>query len=75
MIDLKKLKHEWKTFALAVTTFAVGTWDAVAPSGYDLSVFVPEKYRPMVVPAIGVSFILLRRYKPEPETHDVVDTK
>lgn len=63
MIDGKKLKHEWKTFALAVTTAGVGIWDAVAPSGYDLSVFVPEHYRPYVVPAVGISFIILRKYK------------
>lgn len=75
MIDLQKLKHEWKTFALAVVTTAGGIYETIAPSGYDLSVYVPEKYRPMVVPAIGVSFLLLRRYKPEPEKVDVVDTK
>lgn len=63
MIDYQKLKHEWKTFALAVATVLGGTYEAVAPSGYDLSIFVPEKYRPYVVPAIGISFLMLRQYR------------
>lgn len=63
MIDIQKLRHEWKTFALAVVTTLGGVYEAVAPSGYDLSVFVPEGYRPYVVPAVGISFLLLRKYK------------
>jgi hypothetical protein len=63
VIAWDKLKHEWKTFAFGVLTTAVGAWDCLAPSGYDLSVFIPEKYRPYAVPAIGVTFLLLRQYR------------
>lgn len=63
MIDVSKLRREWKTFALAVTTTAVGCWDAAAGAGYDLSPIIPDKYRPYAVPAIGLSFLALRKWK------------
>lgn len=62
MTWVDKLKKEWKTFALAVATTAVGLWDIVAGYGYDYTTVIPEKYRPFAIPAIGISFLLLRRY-------------
>lgn len=67
MISWDKLRHEWKTFAFGVLTFVVGVWDVAAPSGYDLSVFIPEKYRPYAVPAIAIIFLCLRQYKHQVE--------
>lgn len=69
MIDLQKLRHEWKTFALSCVVTVGGIWDTAAASGYDLTPIVPEKYRPVAVPAIGISFLLLRKYS------NVVNTK
>jgi len=72
---LTKLKREWKTFSLAVLTTAVGAWDVASTSGYDLSPIVPEQYRPYAVPAIGISFLLLRRYTDRKTVTEVVETK
>lgn len=58
-----KLKREWKTFALAVTTTIVGVWEVARDSGYDLSPIVPEKYRPYAIPGVGIAFLLLRKWK------------
>jgi hypothetical protein len=66
MIDFQKLKHEWKTAALAGVTTLVGLHDLIATSGYDLTPFVPEQWRPYVIPLIGVSFLLLRRWTDVP---------
>lgn len=63
MVDIQKLRREWKTFALAVVTFSVGCWDAASTAGYDLSPIIPDKYRPYAVPAIGLSFLALRKWK------------
>lgn len=62
MIDLHKLRQEWKTFALACVVTVGGVWDTVAASGYDLTPIIPETYRPYAVPTIGISFLLLRKY-------------
>lgn len=62
MIDFHKLRQEWKTFALACLTSIIGIWDTVASSGYDITPIVPDKYRPVAVPCIGISFLLLRKY-------------
>lgn len=62
MIDLHKLRTEWKTFALAILTSVIGLWDTIANSGYDISPIIPDKYRPVAVPCIGISFLLLRKY-------------
>lgn len=72
MIDFQKLKHEWKTFALACVTTVIGIWDTAVSANYDLSPIIPEHYRPLAVPAIGISFLMLRKYK---EKSDVADTK
>lgn len=69
---LDKLKREWKTFSLAVAASAVGIWDMAVASGYDLSPIIPEDYRPYAVPAIGISFLLLRKWSsPKPKDEDV----
>lgn len=69
MVDFQKLKHEWKTFSLAVITSVIGIWDTAASSGYDLSPIIPEKYRPYAVPAIGISFLMLRRWTNKKDEH------
>lgn len=63
MIDLKKLKHEWKTFTFGILTFVVGLWDAASASGYDLSPIIPEEYRTYAVPVVGITFLALRQYR------------
>jgi hypothetical protein len=60
---LEKLKREWKTFALAVVTIAVGTWEAAVTLGYDLTPLIPETWRPYAPPLIGVTFLALRKWK------------
>lgn len=67
MIAWDKLRHEWKTFAWGILTFVVGVWDVAAPSGYDLSIFIPETYRPYAVPVIAIGFLGLRQYKHQVE--------
>jgi hypothetical protein len=68
---LTKLRHEWKTAAFGVVTTLVGIHDLASAGGYDLSPIIPDQYRPYAVPAIGISFLALRRWKnkndPEPE--------
>lgn len=61
----EKLKKEWKTFALAVATTAIGLWDVVAGYGYDYSQIINEKYRAFVIPAVGIGMLLLRKYTTE----------
>lgn len=59
----EKLKHEWKTAALAVATTLVGMWDAGA-SAFDWTPLVSDKYKPFVPLALGVMFLTLRRWVP-----------
>ena len=61
---LEKLKHEWKTAALAFATTLVGVWDAGA-SQYDWTPVVPDKYKPYVPLILGTLFIVLRRWTPK----------
>lgn len=61
MTTWDKLRHEWKTAALAVATFLVGVWDAGA-SAFDWTPIVPEKYRPFVPLVLGTGFLVLRRW-------------
>lgn len=63
MIDLQKLRHEWKTFFLSISTFAVGVWEAARADGYDLTPLIPEKYKPFAIPGVGLAFLLLRQWK------------
>lgn len=65
-----KLKHEWKTAALAFVTFLVGIWDAGA-SAFDFTPVVPDHYRPFVPLTLGVGFLVLRRWVPK--DHDDVE--
>lgn len=57
-----KLKHEWKTAALAATSTLVGIWDAGA-SAMDWTPLVPADYRQFVPLALGMLFLILRRWK------------
>lgn len=59
----EKLKREWKTFALAIVTIALGTWEAAVAVGYDLTPLMPEAWRPFAPPLIGVLFLALRQWK------------
>lgn len=58
----EKLKAEWKTFALATATTVVGFWDLVASFGYDYTTLIKEDYQKYVIPALGISFLALRRW-------------
>lgn len=62
MIDLEKLKHEWKTFTLNVFTLLIGLHEAAIESGADWSPFIPEKYRPYALPVAAVLSLSLRKY-------------
>lgn len=64
MIDLQKLKREWKTAALATAGALVETYDALVVTGQvDLPALFSDKYRPMVGPGILISMLLLRKWK------------
>lgn len=71
-----KLKTEWKTFALAVATFAVGTYDAVVEIaqtyGYDYTQLIKTEWRIYVVPGIAVAFLALRKWTSSVLTPDEV---
>lgn len=81
MIDFAKLKREWKTFALSVTTTVIGTYDTVVAIaqqyGYDYTQIIKAEYRLYVVPAIGLGFLALRKWRdansPVPEIAPVPD--
>ena len=60
-MDWQKLRHEWKTAALAVATTALGIWDAGA-SAFDWSVIVPEQYQRYEPLVLGMLFLILRRW-------------
>lgn len=57
-----KLKAEWKTFALAISTTVIGIWDIVASYGYDYTTLIKDDYRKYVIPALGISFLALRKW-------------
>lgn len=63
MIDFKKLRREWKTFALGVVASVVGLYDAFTASNLDYTPIIPEHYRPYAPLVIGVLFLLLRQYR------------
>ena len=64
MIDLEKLKREWKTFAVAVVGTIVEVYDALITSGQvELPPLFPEHYRPWVGPLTLVLMLLLRKWK------------
>lgn len=72
-----KLKTEWKTFALAVSTMLVGGWDVVADTartyGYDYTTLIKEDYRKYVIPAIAVAFLALRKWTTNAAPNPPVD--
>lgn len=63
MIDFQKLKHEWKTFALQVGGLLLGFHEAAINAGADWTPFVPEDYRPYVLPVVMTLSLALRQYK------------
>lgn len=71
-----KLKAEWKTFALAISTTVIGVWDIVQSYGYDYTTIIKEDYRKYVIPALGLAFLALRKWtdtaKTIPEDHSEV---
>lgn len=64
---LLKLKAEWKTFVLAITTTVVSAWQFAVDQGADipsLLSWVDDKYKSAVYFGVGLLFLLLRNYKP-----------
>lgn len=64
---VEKLKREWKTFVLSLSVTVAGAWELAAQWGADLpSLFnwVPEQYKSAVLFAVGLGFLLLRKYTP-----------
>lgn len=62
MVDFQKLKHEWKTFALQLGSLGIGLHEAAIDAGADWTPFVPETYRPYVLPTVMTLSLALRRY-------------
>lgn len=62
-VDWAKLRHEWKTFALTVTTILVEAYDQFVAANLDYTPIIPEKWRPYVPFILGVLFLILRQYK------------
>lgn len=61
-LDWDKLKHEWKTAAVAVVGLVIEAYDAVAPF-VDLPSLFPPDWRKWVSPAILVLMLLLRKWR------------
>lgn len=55
----EKLKG-WKTVLFGVAVAALGTWDALSASGFDITPFIPEAYRPIAISVIGLAVVTLR---------------
>lgn len=62
-IDLDKLKHEWKTFALNLAGVALGLHEAACQAGVDWTPFIPEKYRPYAIPVFATLSLALRQWR------------
>jgi len=65
MIDFQKLKHECKTFVLAVVTTVAGAWQFAVANGASLPnllSWVPGQYQSAALFAVGIGFLLLRKY-------------
>lgn len=60
---LLKLQHEWKTFVLQLGSLAFGLHEAAIEAGADWTPFIPEKYRPYVLPIVMTLSLAFRRYK------------
>lgn len=68
-IDFQKLKHEWKTFVLAVVTTAAGAWQFAVANGASLPnllSWVPSEYQSAAFFVVGFSFLALRKYTDSP---------
>jgi len=67
MIDWQKLRREWKTFVLAIVTTSIGAYDTVVEIaqryGYDYTQLIKAEWRVYVVPAIGIGFLILRKWR------------
>lgn len=50
----------WKTVAFGIAVSALGTWDALAASGFDMATFVPPGYRPELLALTGLLVVGLR---------------
>lgn len=62
---LKKLLHEWKTFALSVVGVLIGMHDAIVAAGYapqDFAPIIPEQWRPYVTLAYPLGMLALRKW-------------
>lgn len=73
-IDFQKLRHEWKTFTLTVTTILIEAYDQFIAANLDYTPIIPERWRPYVPFILGVLFLILRQYKTL-QTTEVVKTE
>lgn len=62
-----KLKHEWKTAALAVTSALVFGYDGILAAGYNWTKLIPEGYHDEAAAGVFVLMLLLRRWVPKAE--------
>lgn len=64
MIDLNKLKKEWKTFAWGIVSVAVESWDTIlsAQLGY-VDPMVSQDHQWIIHVAIPLGFFILRKWK------------
>jgi hypothetical protein len=73
VIDFKKLRHEWKTFVLAIAATAGGAWQFAVASGAsipDLLAFVPPEYKSLSFFLLGMMFLILRKYSDDVRHED-----
>lgn len=82
-IDFRKLRHEWKSFAVAVCAIFIGLYDGIISAALDWTPFIPERWRPYAPFIVGFAVLLARRWvdrqdvaapvQPPPEPSDVSD--
>lgn len=57
---LKVLLKGWRTALFGVAVTAVGTWDACASAGVDITPLFSEQTRPVAMSLIGIAVVTLR---------------
>lgn len=63
MIDFQKLKHEWKTAAVAIVGAIVETWDLVSYQFDLIDPLIPVQHQWIMHISIPVLMLLLRKWR------------
>lgn len=75
MIDWAKLRHEWRTFVLAVAATLVSAWDIIVSNGLDYRPLIPHRYDAWVGFGLPLAMLMLRRWRNYERGKNVVDTR